>query len=201
METAVSRTLQRICGQTMCWCGGTDLKFPSKTPFLPFTTAKATALGVIVFRDVSAARAMARPDHPFRRAHFLTGFAQSHVVERPGQQGRRPGAPSREESGSPVSGPGWLQAHERLSRPSRRTATCNPSPSGWWNVYAPRTRKPQARDDSWCCFSEVERSEDTAITARHARPWPKPTPSTTTTFTSPASIGVSVFPVDWTQKR
>ena len=61
MDMAVSKTEPCTCRRTASSSGATDLKFRSKIPSPPSTTAKGKATGaVIVFRDVSAARAMAR---------------------------------------------------------------------------------------------------------------------------------------------
>ena len=60
---------------------------------------------VIVFRDVSEARAMTKPDHLFGAARFPDRPAQSNVAERPHQSGHRFSASPPKESRSAISGP------------------------------------------------------------------------------------------------
>ena len=78
---------------------------------------------VIVFRDVSAARAMALQITHSAEHDFLTGLPNRMLLERPGQPGHRLGAASHKKSRSPVSGSGWLQTHQRLPGTSHRRQT------------------------------------------------------------------------------
>ena len=112
---------------------GTASRSRSRARPPPSTTAKGKAAGaVIVFRDVSAARAMAAADDPFRRARLPDRPAQSNAAERSPRPGDRPGAAAQEEGRGAVPGSRRLQAHQRLAGAYRSaTSCCSRSPGAW----------------------------------------------------------------------
>ena len=116
-------------------------EIPIEDSVSPIHDREGNATGaVIVFRDVSAARAMATADHPFRRARLSDRFAQSHAAERPGQPGHRPGAASLTRESQSCF---WIWTASNTSTTPwaipPATSFCSPSPSAWWNVCAART--------------------------------------------------------------
>ena len=96
-------------------------EIPIEDSVAPIHDREGQATGaVIVFRDVSAARAMALQIDPFGRARLSDRFAQSHAPERPDQPGDRLGAASQEAGRGAVPGSGRLQAHQRFPGASDR---------------------------------------------------------------------------------
>ena len=99
-------------------------EIPIEDSVAPIHDRDGQATGaVIVFRDVSAARAMALEMTHSAQHDFLTGLPNRMAPERPGQPGDCLGAASREQGRGAVFGSGWLQAHQRFSGPSDRRPT------------------------------------------------------------------------------
>ena len=99
-------------------------EIPIEDSVAPIHDREGQATGaVIVFRDVSAARAMALQMTHSAAARLSDRFAQSHAPERPGQPGDRLGAASHEKSRGAVLGFGWLQTHQRFPGTSDRRQT------------------------------------------------------------------------------
>ena len=96
-------------------------EIPIEDSVAPIHDREGQATGaVIVFRDVSAARAMALQIDPFGPARLSDRPAQPHAPQRPDQPGDRAGATSREPGRGAVPGSGRLQAHQRFARTSDR---------------------------------------------------------------------------------
>ncbi len=118
------------------------LEIPIEGSAAPIHDRDGRAAGaVIVFRDVSAARALALQMTHSAEHDFLTGLPNRMLLERSRRPGDRAGAAAPEEGGGAVSGSRRLQAHQRLVGAYRSaTSCCSRSPGVWWPTCALRTR-------------------------------------------------------------
>ena len=75
---------------------------------------------VLVFHDVSESRAVALRMAHLAQHDFLTGLPNRVQLNRTLLAGDRPGQPAQEAGWPAVSGPGFLQTHQRFARPCHR---------------------------------------------------------------------------------
>jgi len=177
----------------------TELKFRLKTPSPPIHDREGLATGaVIVFRDVSAARAMALQLAHSAEHDFLTGFAQSNAPERPRESGHHPGAAPLEKGRGAFHGFGRLQTYNDSAGTSDRRQTSSICRKRLVNcVRGADTVSRQGGDEFVVLLSEVKQSEDPAITAirlLHAVAEAHSIDQHDLHITT--SIGVSVYPDD-----
>ena len=167
MECRSRKTKPCICRRTAFSSGATDFKLQSKIR-RPIHDREGQATGaVIVFRDVSAARAMARAVGPFGRARFSDRLAQSDASERPDHPGDRTGPAALEKSRRAfLDLDGFKHINDSLGHPTgdkllqsiaKRLVDC---------VRGSDTVSRQGGDEFVVLLSEVEQSEDAAISAR-----------------------------------
>ena len=132
-----------------------DRRSRSRTRSPRSTTAQGMATGaVIVFRDVSAARAMALQMAHSAEHDFLTGLPNRMLLERPVSQAIALAPRHRKKVARAVPRPGRLQAHQRLARPSdrRQAAAVGRQASGRLRPRLATRSAARAATSSSCCF-------------------------------------------------
>ena len=151
---------------------------------------------VVVFRDVSAARAMALQMAHSAQHDFLTGLPNRMLLNDRVSQAIVFARRHAQTGRGAVPGSGRLQAHQRFAGPSdRRQAAAVDRHGAWSTACARRTPSAgRAATSSSCCCRRWSTPKDAAIAARGCcRRWPSRIPSTSTTFTSPpASASASI---------
>ena len=112
------------CPRTASSFGATDLRFPIEDSVAPIHDREGQATGaVIVFRDVSAARAMAVQMAHSAQHDFLTGLPNRMLLNDRVNQAIALAPRHDEESRGAVSGSGRLQTHQRFPGASYRRQT------------------------------------------------------------------------------
>ena len=121
MEMAVGRDRTLHLPSNCILVRRDGFEIPIEDSVAPIHDREGQATGaVIVFRDVSAARAMALQMAHSAQHDFFDRTTQSRAVQRSRWPGDRFGAASHEKSRGAVFGFGWLQTHQRFSWASDR---------------------------------------------------------------------------------
>ena len=168
-------------------------EIPIEDSVAPIHDREGQATGaVIVFRDVSAARAMALQMTHSAQHDFLTGLPNRMLLNDRVSQAIALAPRHDKKVARAVPRSRRLQAHQRFAGPRRRrqAASIGRQAPGAIACAASDTVSRQGGDEFVVLLSEVQRLPRTPPSRRAecCRPWPSRIPSTSTTCTSrPAS--------------
>jgi len=140
MDMAVRQTEHYTCPRTASSSGVTDLRLRSKIPAAPIHDREGLATGaVIVFRDVSAARAMAVQMAHSAQHDFLTGLPNRMLLsDRVNQAIFLAWRHMKKSRCCFLDLDGFKHINDSWDIRSA-TNFSNPLRNVWWIAYAPRT--------------------------------------------------------------
>ena len=196
----LSKTESCTCRRTSILIRRDGFEIPIEDSVAPIHDREGQAAGaVIVFRDVSAARAMALQMAHSAEHDFLTGLPNRMLLNDRIGQAIALAPRHRKQGRGAVSGSGWLQAHQRFARPSdRRQASSIRRKRLVDCVRGSDTVSRQGGDEFVVLLSEVQqagrRRRDGEKNAAGGGGGPSSIDQHDLHVT--ASIGVSVYPDD-----